>query len=297
MSNHVSLNLHRSEETISCDFSSALTPFPKAQKAVNPITDYFSVTANLVKKIIDTKYADDSEILGLLVLGVVSSAEFYFRAILSQLSRQCPICELHTEALTIPKASFSFYSKSNFAPSMSAFEHESLADSKKIISEVRRFTNFNCVDSTSVKKALDDFELLCELRHCFIHARGFAGLKASRAIGGSRTLQKVLINQTQALDFIKLSHNAVRAMNHYLGDEILNRWIQRDVLVGNWRQDKSLFSDYLALFVKQGEDEYDGIAQKSYSLVKHAVVQRKQAIAAKVASPADQKITQPKTRG
>ncbi|WP_447772353.1 hypothetical protein [Variovorax boronicumulans] len=276
--------LHYPEETVACDFSSVLIPFPEGNME-NPISDYFLTTGGLVKKIIDTKYSNDADILGLLVLGVVSAAEFYFRTVLSELARACPLCIQHTEAINIPSGSVAFYSKSGFSSVMSAFEHESLADSKKIISEIKRFVGFSCSDNSSVKKALDDFELLCELRHCFVHSRGFVGLKAIRALGGARTVQKVLIKQQQALDFIKLSHNAVRAVNHYLSNEVVNRWIDKDVLSGQWTSDKTIFTRYWRLFAKKGEDSYLGSPQKAYAIVRPKILKRRQAIAAKVISP------------
>ena len=280
MSDHISLVLHQPEETVECDFTAALVPYP-GPSANNPITDYFATTGSLVKKIIDTKYGNDSEVLGLLVLGVLSAAEFYFRSVLSELSRMCPVCVTHTEAVNIPAGSFTFYAKSGFSSAMSAFEHESFADSKKLTAEIKRFVGFTCSDSSSVKKALDDFEMLCELRHCFVHARGFVGLKAARAIGAPRSLQKILVKQSQALDFIKLSHNAVRAVNHYLSKEILNRWIDRDVLVGRWATDRRLFSQYMHLFLKSGEDAYGGLSNAAYAAVRPVIIKRRQAIAAK----------------
>ncbi len=280
MSDHVILTMHLPEETVDCNFAGAVVPYP-GPPTNNPITDYFATTGGLVIKIVDTKYGNDSEVLGLLVLGVLSAAEFYFRSVLSELSRMCPVCVSHTEALNIPAGSFSFYSKSGLPSAMSAFEHESLADSKRIVSEIKRFAGITCPDNSSVKKALDDFELLCELRHCFVHARGFVGLKAARALGVPRSLQKILIQQTQALDFIKLSHNAVRAVNHHLSKEILNRWIDRDVLVGKWTSDKRLFSQYVGLFTKNGEDSFSGVASKAYATVRPVILKRQQAIAAK----------------
>ena len=281
MSSHVSLALHQPEEAVTCSLNDALVPYPIGAQR-NAITDYFETTQNLVQKIISTKYADDAEVLGLLVLGVVSCAEFYFRTVLSELTRTCPISERHAESLNIPAGSISFYSRTAYASAISAFEHESLADAKKIIAEVKRFGGFSCAENSSVKKALEDFELLCELRHCFVHARGFVGLKAARAIGGARTLQKVLVGQKQALDFIKLSHNAVRAVNRYLSDEVLNRWIDRDVLIGRWREDKRLFERFWSLFSVAGEDSYSGSPAKAYAVVKPIILKRKQAIAAKV---------------
>ena len=280
MSDHVSLVLHHPEETIECDFKAVLEPYP-GPSANNPITDYFATTSSLVKKIVDTKYGNDAEVLGLLVLGVLSAAEFYFRSVLSDVSRVCPVCVNHMEAVNVPAGSFAFYANSGFSSSMSAFEHESLADSKKIAAEIKRFVGLACSDNSSVKKALDDFELLCELRHCFVHTRGFVGLKAARAIGAPRSLHKILIKQSQALEFIKLSHNAVRAVNHYLSKELLNRWIDRDVLAGRWSVDKKLFTRYINLFSKSGEDSYGGLANAAYAAVRPSIIKRRKAMAAK----------------
>lgn len=281
MFKHVTLTLHEPEETIICDFSSALTPH-SSDAIKNPITDYFDNANGLVLKIIQAPYGNDSEILGLLVLGIVSSAEFYFRAIISELVRTCPICESISEAINIPVGSNSFYLKSGYSSAMSAFEHESLADSKKITGEIKRFVGFQCQENSSVKKALDDFELLCEIRHCFVHARGFAGLKAARALKGPRTLQVVRITQAQALDFIKLAHNAVRAVNHYLCNEVLNRWIEKDELKGTWVQDKKLFTRYWKLFAVGGEDKYTGDPRVAYQSVQTIIKKRKQGMAAQV---------------
>lgn len=281
MSDHVALSLHRSEEAISCNFDDALVPLP-AKVTINPISDYFESTGGLTAKIVSTKYADDSEVLGLLVLGVVSSAEFYFRSIFGELLELCPLCKRHTEAVNIPVGSFAYYESSGYSHAMSAFEHESLADSKKIIAEIKRFSGFNAADDGSVKRALDDFEKLCEIRHCFVHARGFAGLKAARALSDSkRTLQKVLMNQSSALDLIKLSHNAVRAVNRYLANAVVNRWIDRDVLAGEWLVDKPLFERYVHAFFVKSEDAYSSTPYRAYSTVRSAVVRRNQAIAAR----------------
>lgn len=284
MSSHVMLTLHAPEETVDCDFLAVLMPYPRAETIENPISMYFSATSGLIKKIIDTKYAEDAEVLGLLVLGVLSSAELYFRMILGELAQLCPLCGQYAEAQTIPVGANDFYASSGFPSVMSAFEHESLADSRKIASEIKRFSGFVCLDSESVRRALEDFALLCELRHCFVHSRGFAGLKAIRALGGKRSLHKILIKQQQALDFIKLSHNAVRAVNHYLGNEVINRWIDKDVLVGRWTDDKKLFNRYWRVFTKQGEDSYLGSPQKAYAVLKPIIRKRRQAFAAKVAT-------------
>jgi len=96
-----------------------------------------------------------------------------------------------------------------------------------------------------------------------------------RALGGERSLHKILLQQEQALDLIKISHNMVRAVNHFLADQTLNRWIDEDVLSGSWREDKRLFGRYWKLFTKADEDAYSGVAQNAYKDVRKIVLRRR----------------------
>jgi len=280
VSKHISLVLHYPEETVDNNISIVLEPFPNGP-IDNPITDYFENSDRLIKKIVDNRYSGDSEILGLLVLGVISSAEFYFRAVLSKLARTCPVCLSHAENVSIPFGSAAFYSNSTFGPVMSAFDHFSLADSKRIVDEIKRFSGFGCKNNTSLKKALGDFEELCEIRHCLVHSRGFVGLKSMCFFDGNRSHHKVLVNQNTALDLIKLSHNVVRAVNHHLSTEVLNRWIDRDFLSGEWSKDKELFVKYWSLFSKSGEDEYNGVAHTAYTKARKVILARRRGMAEK----------------
>lgn len=282
MSNHARLILHQSEEAVSVNTSKLLERYPGPNTA-NAITDYFAVSNNLLIKIARTAYADDSEILGLLLLGVVSAAEFYFRSVLGAAITVCPLCALHAEGAHVPIGSYGFYRGSGYSHAMAAFEHESLADAKKIKTECKKLTGFDLTEDSSANKAISDFEILCELRHCLVHARGFAGLKACKALGAEqRSLQKLLVGKAEALELVKLSHNAVRALNRFLADSIVNRWVERDVLNGVWNSDKALFVSAIEAFWIKGEDSYNGIAWNAYKPFRRAIVARRKAIGARV---------------
>ena len=283
MSNHARLALHLSEESVALDATQVLKPYPTPSKN-NPITEYFATANNLARKITRSEHANDSEILGLLLLGVVSGAEFYFRSVLGATVNICPLCKQNTELLQVPIASFDFYEGSGYSSALGTFEHESLADARKIRNECKRFTGFELGEDSSVAKAIQDFEILCELRHCLVHASGFAGLKACRTLGAEqRSLQKLVIDQRQAFELMKLSHNAVRAFNRFLADSILNRWVDRDVFTGKWKSDKPRFSAVVEAFWIKGEDQYGAIAWNAYRPFQKAVLARKRAMATRVA--------------
>ncbi|WP_175699610.1 hypothetical protein [Burkholderia ambifaria] len=285
MSNYVRLQLHKSEEAVQISAPGLMHKFPGPTKE-SPIQEYFETANSLTAKIATSEHSDDAEILGLMLLGIVSAAEFYFRSALGGTLEICPISQRHAESINIPIAASQFYLGSGYSPALGSFEHESLADAKKIRGEIKKFTGFDIQDDTSANQAVEQFETLCELRHCLVHARGFAGLKACRALKSSeRQLQKLLVGKTEAFELIKLSHNAVRAVNRFLVDSILNRWIDRDVLVGTWQADKKQFVALIEKFWVKGEDSFGSAPQTAYEPVKRVILMRKRAMAAKVAPP------------
>jgi hypothetical protein len=248
VANHATLSLHDSEEVVEVDFSALLQPVPNASPP-NPITDYFLVTDTLKAKIIAAGLQNDSELLGLLTLGVVSSVEFYVRNILCGVASICPVASRTSEMSTVAFGSRSYFEHSPYSWLLSHFDSESLADAEKIKSACKRFTGLKLTDDSSVCKVLDDFEKLCELRHCFVHCRGFVGLKASHALSlEKRELQKALMTASQAFELLKLAHNVVRATNRFLLNSIANRWVDQGVITGTWATDGELFRALIDLF-------------------------------------------------
>ena len=131
MSSHVALTLHLSEESVSVDAAQVLQAYPTPVKT-NPITTYFLTANRIARKITRSENAHDSEVLGLLLLAVVSGAEFYFRSVLGATIDICPVCKRHAEPLLVPLAAQEFYDDSGYSCALGALEHESFADAKKL---------------------------------------------------------------------------------------------------------------------------------------------------------------------
>lgn len=90
------------------------------------------------------------------------------------------------------------------------------------------------------------------------------------------------MTQSMALELVKLAHNAVRSVNRFLGSEIVDRWIDRDILTGEWNRDRRLFQSVWSTFSIAGEDQYGGSAQQAYSTVRPVVLKKQQAVAGRV---------------
>jgi len=281
VSKHVSLRLNEPEEQLNVSLAAATRQVPLGLK-LNPIGDYFDATSRLKQKILTAAFANDAELLGLMIIGVISASEFYFRSVLGVAIEICPICTRQAESTQVPVGAFSYYDCTDYCYVLGAMEHESLADASKVAGYINKLTGFRTSDDSSVVTALHGYESLCELRHCLAHARGFIGLKGSRALGlEQRTLSKVLVDQAGAFELLKLSHNAVRSENRFLLDSLLNRWIDRDVLSGVWATDRTRFEMAWKSFSMPGEDGFSGNVRAAYAVVRRSIVKRQQAIAAR----------------
>lgn len=263
MSSHGSLKLHEREEAVSLDLDSWLKVVPP-HVPNSAIDDYFECTDGLKAKIIASE-AVDAELLGLLTIGVISAVEFYLRTIFSRVPDICPFAQRHMEMTAVAAGAAAYYSNSGIPYLLSLFDHESLANGEKIKTTCKKCVGLNLMDDGSVQKVIEDFEKLCELRHCLVHARGYVGLKASNALElEARTPKKVLLDRAGVLEVLKIAHNVVRAVNRFLADGIANRWVDRNYLTGVWHDDKDRFTRLFSSFSRRGRDEYGGVAYKAY---------------------------------
>lgn len=282
MYKHGNLELHASEESVSMDLTSLLQPVP-SRGAANPIGDYFEAADRLKSKILRPGDLADSEMFGLLTIGVISAVEFYLRNIFGRLPEICPLSRKHMEMSMVVAGGADFFAGSAFPQLLASFDHESLADGKKIRAACEKVSGLKLRDDASASKVIDDFDRLCELRHCLVHSRGYVGLKASNALAlTSRKPQKVLMQKADVFEVLKIAHNVVRAINRFVANEVANRWVESGVLSGEWASDKELFTALFDTFVLKGQDAYSGNAYRAYRPFQKAALARSAALLARV---------------
>ncbi|WP_414540226.1 hypothetical protein [Stenotrophomonas forensis] len=247
---HGRLNLCDNEEAVDISFPEFVKISPPTGGSSNPVSEYFSATESLKVKIIEAAGVGDAELFGLLTIGVISSVEYYLRSVLSAIPFLCPVARRHVEMAMVPIGAFDFYGEPSLRRLSACFDHESLADGDKIKKYCEKFTGLKLSGDSSANKTIDDFDTLCEIRHCLVHTRGFVGLKASNSLGlQSRSPSKVVISLSQALEVVKLSHNVVRAINRFLSDGIASRWVDQSYITGDWAEDKKIFEPLVRFFV------------------------------------------------
>ncbi|MGI2197976.1 hypothetical protein ACRN91_20710 [Shewanella baltica] len=106
---------------------------------------------------------------GFLLLGLISSAEGYFRSILSSTLDICPICKSTAAEKQINLGGILWHGKEEFR--RSAFEHMSFASAKELTAATKGYIGFE-LKGGQFNNILKDFDTICNLRHGLIHNAG-----------------------------------------------------------------------------------------------------------------------------
>lgn len=202
---------------------------------INAISDYLGPAGGAAMSAIDTFYSANREILNvgtptflaahpnigpLLLVGVVSATENFFRDIFAGIINICPVAKSAAADQTMKIGSVLWHGKENLE--RGAFEHTSFADSGNIISNSHKFIGYQ-MKKTAI---FEEFEKVCQLRHAIVHSgANLAGQNAIR-LQLSPTLGGVRVN----IGFAELQESAnicttlVTTVNQDLFAQISKRW-------------------------------------------------------------------------
>ncbi|WP_409421330.1 hypothetical protein ABHF91_16535 [Pseudaeromonas sp. ZJS20] len=134
-----------------------------------PIDYYFKRSREIIGYGTSDRLNEFTTLGGLLLLGLISSAEGYFRSVLSITLDVCPISRNVAAEKQINLGGVLWHGKDEFR--RSAFEHMSFASSKEIKSATKGYLGFEMKDSV-FSSVLQDYDVVCHLRHGLIHNAG-----------------------------------------------------------------------------------------------------------------------------
>lgn len=72
------------------------------------------------------------------------------------------------------------------------------------------------------------------------------------------------VDDAGSQEILRIIVNAVRSYNNRIGNEIIKRWFVQGHLVGNWAEDKQMFSLAIALFSSRADGMPTGNAYQLY---------------------------------
>ncbi|WP_336768668.1 hypothetical protein [Pantoea endophytica] len=138
-------------------------------KMPSPIDFYIKNSRDIINYGTSQRLNELNQLGGLLLLGLISSAEGYFRSILSSTLNICPLCKNIAAEKQINLGGVLWHGKDEFR--RSAFEHMSFTSSKELMTASKGYLGFEMKGSV-FNGILKDFDAVCHLRHGLIHNAG-----------------------------------------------------------------------------------------------------------------------------
>ncbi len=232
--------------------------------AGNPVDNFYSDVARLVplgKK----EDLQGNETLGkILLLGLVSATEHYFRAVLAGLVHICPLARKQAAALQVSFGAFEYYPKHELG--LALFEQASLATAGEIRKHTQRIVGIEIKQDPSTEAALTEYDKLCQLRHAAVHSRGNLGHQNLQELGIAPSLRRLAV-KVELPGFhlaAAVCQNVVRAYNRLLYRKTLERWMAHKRLNTMWSDDRVPFSQLFALFHSHHDSEGPRSAYHAY---------------------------------
>ena len=236
-----------SERSVSLNATSVCRPL--RAMPMSPIDSFYAYIGGIIP-LGKEEQLRDSDVLGkVLVLGIVSATEHYFRAVLSGLIHICPLARRRAASHTIPFGALEYYSNSNMG--LAIFEHLSLADPKEIQKLTDKLVGFKVDQESSAKAAFLEFDKLCQIRHAAVHSRGDLSLKNLQDLGMGITAGRLLAIHFELSSLhaaASICQNVVRAYNRLAYRKTIEAWIGQHLLTGVWAQDRPRFTPLFELF-------------------------------------------------
>jgi hypothetical protein len=214
----------------------------------SPIDDYYEYVEHLLTFGGADELAASATLGRLLVLGLVSGVEAYFRGVLTALLKICPLARSHAADQQLPFGAIDYYGLEGVE--LGLFDRASFASAKNICGQTRNLLGIQIPDRSSVKAALDEFDKVCHLRHAAVHARGAIGRGNAAALGLDRAdgLQALSVSFPALQSAGLACHSAVRAYNRFVYKKTVERWLAAGQMTRSWRQDKVLYQPLFDLF-------------------------------------------------
>jgi hypothetical protein len=277
-----------------------ITPFAAPSRTTLDTTEWFDRThvnvpqspidefrANLVQINMLYLQADARKeytaILGSLVyLGMVSAAEGYFRSLLRRLILVDPACQHNASSRTVSYGA-ALHHESDLLPE-ALLEGMSLASTKNVASELKTLCNISQMGKdgavpAALAQLFQNFEAICQVRHCGIHRFGKLGSQQALRLGmdlHKPLLEKPLKLTVQHLQDIAEALEALaRAVNSYCFADILKKThtagptgrekkLYQAAWQLDWVEDQERFTFYYDVFASLGGSQPSAPAKDLY---------------------------------
>jgi len=286
----------------SASFLDAITPFSAPTKGKldtenwfdpnhvtaiqSPVDEFRSNLAqiNVLYLRADARGEYTSMLGSLVYLGMVSAAEGYFRSLLRRLILVDEACRHNASSRTLTYGAALHHAEDLLPEAL--LEGVSLANTKNVATELKTLCNISQMSKdgnvpAALERLFNNFESICQVRHCGIHRFGKLGSQQALRLGMDK--HKPLLEKPLALTVLQLQEIAealealIRAVNSYCFADILKRThsagptgkektkLYQDTWQLDWTQDQKRFNEYYDIFASVGGSQPSDPAANVYA--------------------------------
>ncbi len=205
----------------------------------------------------------------LLLVGLISSVENYYRDIIASLIKICPISKELTAEKTINLASV-WFGYNNIEKG--ALENTSFSDSKNISKNLGGIFGLDSEKSSNpLNFPLLEFSKLCELRHAIVHSGGeLSGKNAVKLqLANSQNSVQVALGYTELQEAAAVCTSLICISNLELFKQMAHRWLHRwpNTPAYSNRNLNIAFGDLWKIFFSK-IDNNNGLISDSLTMIK-----------------------------
>jgi hypothetical protein len=198
--------------------------------AISAIDAFYLASQDILKAGTPTLLTSHPTIGTLLLVGLVSVTENYFRDLFSCIVKTCPIAKAAAADQSVKLGSVIWHGTGGAI--RAAFEHISFASAENLISTCKKYIGYS-LRRTSV---IDEFERVCELRHAIAHSSSYiAGKNAVRLhVTPHSTRLRVKVGFAELQECAAICTSLVVSLNRELFIELARRWAKEWPLKPSW---------------------------------------------------------------
>ncbi|GLH70899.1 hypothetical protein GETHPA_24320 [Geothrix rubra] len=187
----------------------------------SPIDSYISQSNDIIKLATPAQLKTHPNLGGLVILGIVSFVEKYVRTILSSLVAINQNCRNRCYDMQIRFGSIDWYKHEQMG--LALIDRDPLSGSKEIKAKILNIIGLDINKNESVKASLQDYENLCEIRHCIVHAAGHIGANNAQKLNLPEPYNSsvVSVNFGTIQTSIASMENLIRSLNLLICDHVI----------------------------------------------------------------------------
>jgi hypothetical protein len=257
------LTFNASARTVPVKWSNFLAPQKSATQRYNAIDEFYVTHRGLnVLGALAAGEALEGDLRLLLadqiLLGYVSATEQFLRRLMASTVRLCPHTRARAASQQISFSAIDYYHSQDIEHALT--ERVSFSEPGKVSNALGQRLGVKVPPSSSLERAIDEFEQLCQLRHALVHSRGVVNSSNAQGFDLPSLKSQYAVNagaaELQSAAGICL--NLVREANEATAKSVLWCWLREGTLTGRKIKDKPRLTKFLETYSSRS-DETDGV--------------------------------------